>query len=209
MFVAICQINVALGLVYLGLRSWRYQTRFANAITEAIKECGCDTMDVQSQEYASLTSRDPTSPSITIVSPNTWQIFLVTIYRSPGPLPVSIQYGGFTSLRLVQQGKGQGRYPRNHGGIADHFPMVESSWSHYFSCARAGGADCINRIRLDGRKDSPEKNQKRRSVSTPEDERSFRRITGSASCRRRAPDRARRRPGGKSCLSRRMSLLAP
>ena len=60
MFVAICQINVALGLVYLGLRSWRYQTRFANAITEAIKECGCDTMDVQSQEYASLTSRDPT-----------------------------------------------------------------------------------------------------------------------------------------------------
>ena len=166
--------------------------------------------DVQSQEYASLTSRDPT------FSKHHHRIAKYVANIPGNDLPES--WARFLSvsntevsrvLRLVQQGKGQGRYPRNHGGIADHFPMVESSWSHYFSCARAGGGDCINRIRLDGRKDSPEKNQKRRSVSTPEDERSFRRITGSASCRRRAPDRVRRRPGGKSCLSRRMSLLAP
>lgn len=58
--IAMCQVNIALGILYLGLPESRYREKLIETILTRLADSKCDEMDVVSTDYAKLTSRDNT-----------------------------------------------------------------------------------------------------------------------------------------------------
>ena len=56
--IAMCQINIAIGFVYIGLREFRYKQNPTDAIWNSFCSIGCDAMDLSSSQYTALTRDD-------------------------------------------------------------------------------------------------------------------------------------------------------
>lgn len=59
-FIAMCQVNIALGILYLGLPESRYREKLIETILARLTDSGCDDMDVVSADYTRLTTTDET-----------------------------------------------------------------------------------------------------------------------------------------------------
>ena len=55
---SLCQINVAIGLVYIGLREFRYRRFLTDEIWESFTGSGCDNMEFSSSWYTDLMKDD-------------------------------------------------------------------------------------------------------------------------------------------------------
>ena len=53
-----CQVNIAIGFVYIGLREFRYKQNLTDKTWNSFCSIGCDTMDLYSSQYAVLTRDD-------------------------------------------------------------------------------------------------------------------------------------------------------
>lgn len=59
-FIAMCQVNIALGILYLGLPESRYREKLTETILARLSDSGCDDMDVASNRYRELMNTNKT-----------------------------------------------------------------------------------------------------------------------------------------------------
>ena len=59
-FIAMCQVNIALGILYLGLPESRYREKLTDTILSRLSDSGCDDMNVESNRYRDLMKLDGT-----------------------------------------------------------------------------------------------------------------------------------------------------
>lgn len=55
-----CQVNIALGILYLGLPESRYREKLIETILGRLADSGCDEMDVGSTPYRGIMNADNT-----------------------------------------------------------------------------------------------------------------------------------------------------
>ena len=56
--IALCQVNIAIGFVYIGLREFRYRESLSDSVWSSFFASGCDDMDPSSVQYSALTRDD-------------------------------------------------------------------------------------------------------------------------------------------------------
>ena len=58
-FIAMCQVNIAIGFVYIGLREFRYRNILKDKAWSAFKNVGCDSMPHEGEVHTALMKDDP------------------------------------------------------------------------------------------------------------------------------------------------------
>ena len=58
-FIAMCQVNIAIGFVYIGLREFRYRNILKDKAWSAFRNVGCDNMPHDGDEHTALMKDDP------------------------------------------------------------------------------------------------------------------------------------------------------
>ena len=59
-FLAMCQVNIALGILYLNLKESRYREKLIETILGRLADSGCDDMEVRSTPYGNIMNADKT-----------------------------------------------------------------------------------------------------------------------------------------------------
>ena len=58
-FIAMCQVNIAIGFVYIGLREFRYRNILKDKAWSAFSNVGCDNMPHDGDLHTALMKDDP------------------------------------------------------------------------------------------------------------------------------------------------------